>query len=205
MVISLVNQKGGVGKTTIAINLSSAISRRGRKTLLIDADPQGSVLQWPSTAENQSFSVIHHPRPLSDATIKSLSKGFDHVVIDAPPAIGAMISSILGVSDLAVIPIGPSPLDLWSSKETLSLIQEAQKHNRKLKAKLLICRRIARTRVGREAREAVQTYGIDVFETEICQRVAYIEAMVSGLSVIEYAPHSEAAAEMTSLCEEILH
>jgi chromosome partitioning protein len=205
MVISLVNQKGGVGKTTIAINLSSAISKKERNTLLIDADPQGSVLQWQSTTENQSFSVIHHPRPLSDATVKSLSKGFDHVVIDGPPAIGNLISSILGVSDLAVVPIGPSPLDLWSSKETLCLIKTARKGNRKLKAKLLICRRIARTRVGREAREAVQTYGMDVFETEIYQRVAYIEAMVSGLSVIEYTPHSEAAAEITSLCEEILH
>jgi len=204
MVISLVNQKGGVGKTTLAVNLSSAIFRRGRKTLLIDADPQGSVLQWQSTAENQSFSVIHHPRPLSDATIKSLSKGFDQVVIDAPPAIGELISSILDVADLAIVPVGPSPLDLWSSKETLSLIQQARKRNRKLKAKLLICRRIARTRVGREAREALETYGIEIFKTEIGQRVAYVEAMTSGLSVLEYAPHSEAAAEIVSLCEEII-
>jgi chromosome partitioning protein len=204
MVISLVNQKGGVGKTTIAINISSAISKKKRKTLLIDADPQGSVLQWQSTAENQSFAVLHHPHPLNDGAIKSLSKGFDHVVIDAPPAIGDLISSILGVSDLAVVPVGPSPLDLWSSKETLSLIQHARKRNRKLKAQLLICRRIARTRVGREAREAVQTYGLDVFETEIGQRVAYIEAMTSGLSVLDYAPHSEAAAEIAGLCEEIL-
>lgn len=146
MVISLINQKGGVGKTTIAVNLSSAISKKERKTLLIDADPQGSVLQWQSTAENQSFAIIHHPHPLNDGAINSLSKGFAHVVIDAPPALGAPILSILSVSRLAVVPAGPSPLDRWSSKETLSLIQQAGEHNRKLKAKLLICRRIARTR-----------------------------------------------------------
>jgi len=203
MVISLVNQKGGVGKTTIAVNLSSAISKKERKTLLIDADPQGSVLQWHYTAKNQSFAVTHHPHPLNDGAIKSLSKNFDHVVIDAPPALGDLILSILSVSRLAVVPLGPSPLDLWSSKETLSLIQQATR-NRKLKAKLLICRRIARTRVGREAREAVESYGMEVFKTEIGQRVAYVEAMTSGLSVLEYAPQSEAAAEILRLCEEII-
>lgn len=204
MVISLVNQKGGVGKTTVAVNLSGALAQKERRILLVDADPQGSVLQWQSIAENRSFHVLHHPDSLTEGDLKSMSKGFDHVVIDAPPALGDLILSILNLSRLAVIPVGPSPLDLWSSKETVSLIHHARERNRKLKAGLLICRKIARTRIGREAREAMETYGIPVFKTEISQRVAFVEAMISGLSVLEYAPRSEAAAEILGLCEEIL-
>jgi chromosome partitioning protein len=136
--------------------------------------------------------------------MKSLGRNYEHVIIDAPPAIGEVTRSILLASQLAIVPIGPSPLDIWSSKETVSLIGETQKRNRRLKGKLLICRKIPRTRVGREAREAMETYGMQVFETEICQRIAYVEAMISGLSVLNYAPHSEAAGEITRLCEEIL-
>jgi len=204
MIISLVNQKGGVGKTTIAVNLASSLSERGFKTLLVDADPQGSVLQWQSIADNHSFEVMHRPSPDLLGEKKALTRGHDHVIIDAPPAIGEITLAILAISNLAIIPIGPSPLDIWSSKETLSLFPSARKSNRRMKARLLICRKIVGTRVGREAREALETYGVDMFESEISQRVAFVEAMISGRSVLDHAPRSEAAAEIRRLCEEII-
>jgi chromosome partitioning protein len=204
MILSLVNQKGGVGKTTIAVNVSGALAQNGQKTLLIDADPQGSVLQWQSIAANQSFEVLHHPHPISRGDLKSMSRGFDQVVIDSPPALGDLILSILVVSSLAVVPVGPSPLDLWSTKETISLLEYATDRNPKLKSKLLVCRKIVRTRIGLEARGALQTYGLELFKTEITQRIVYVEAMISGLTVLEYAPQSEAAVEIAGLAEEIL-
>jgi chromosome partitioning protein len=204
MKISLVNQKGGVGKTTIAVNLAGCLAMRGHRVLLIDADPQGSVLQWQSIEDNSTFEVTYHPAPSLDRDIKSLGRGFDHLVIDAPPAIGEITQAVLAASQLAIVPIGPSPLDIWSSKETLALFPGARKRNRKLDGRLLVCRKIVGTRVGREARDAMETYGMAVFETEISQRIAFVEAMISGLSVLEYARKSEAAGEIMNLCEEVI-
>jgi chromosome partitioning protein len=204
MIISLVNQKGGVGKTTIAVNLASSLSEKGYGVTLVDADPQGSVLQWQSISDDHPFYVEHFPAATALGSRKALAKKGDHVIIDAPPAMGEMTRAILAVSDLAIIPIGPSPLDIWSSKETVSLFPQVKKRNRSVTAKLLICRKIVGTRVGREAREALETYGMDLFETEISQRVAFVEAMISGRSVLAHAPHSEAAKEIRALSDEIL-
>ncbi len=204
MIISLVNQKGGVGKTTIAVNLAGCLAMRGFRILLVDADPQGSVLQWQAIEGNELFDVKHFPSPISSGDMKKLARGYGHVIIDGPPAIGDITRSILEVSHLAIVPIGPSPLDIWSSKDTVSLIEEAKKVNRSLKGKLLICRKIARTRVGREAREAMETYPMEVFDSEISQRIAFVEAMISGLTVLQSAPRSDAALEMSSLCNEVI-
>ena len=203
MIISLVNRKGGVGKTTVAINLCACIPRRNRSALLVDADPQGSVLQWQSIEDNIAFDVKPHPMPLSPKDIETFSKGYDHVVIDSPPALGDIIRSVLEVSDFTIVPIGPSPLDIWSSNETVALINETREHNRNLEAKLLICRKIPRTRIGREAREAMEVYNLAIFETEISQRIAYVQSLISGVSVLQYAPNSEASIEIKSLCEEV--
>ena len=203
MITSLVNQKGGVGKTTIAVNMTSRLSQGKQRFLLIDADPQGSVLQWQSITQNTNFDVLHHPSPTFHRDIKELAQGYNHVVIDAPPATGQITRSILIISHLAIVPICPSPLDIWSGKETVSLIREAKQHNPKLKARLLISKRIPTTRIGREARQALESYKLPIFRAEICQRIAYVEAMIAGLSVLEYAPSSEAAAEIKSLCTEL--
>jgi chromosome partitioning protein len=203
MIISLVNRKGGVGKSTIAINLCACIPRRNYSALLVDADPQGSVIQWQSIEDNISFDVKPHPMPLSPKDMEGFSKDYDHVVIDSPPALGDIIRSVLEVSDLTIVPIGPSPLDIWSSNETVALINETRKHNPNLEAKLLICRKIPRTIIGREAREAVEVYNLGIFETEISQRVAYVQSLISGVSVLQYAPNSDAAIEIKSLCGEV--
>ena len=204
MIISLVNQKGGVGKTTVAVNLACSLAEKGNDVVLVDADPQGSVLQWQSILNNHPFAVKHLPSAALLGNRRSISKKADHVIIDAPPAVGEITRAILAISDLAVVPIAPSPLDIWSSKETISLFPETRKHNRRLRAKLLICRKIVGTRVGKEVREALETYGMALFESEISQRVAFVEAMISGRSVMAYAPNSEAANEIRRLSEEII-
>lgn len=204
MIISLVNQKGGTGKTTIALNLAYCIAEKGHRTLLIDADPQGSSLQWQTIADNNAFTVVRHPKANIHKNIKKVTERYKTVIIDAPPGTGNISKSILLCSNLAIVPVGPSPLDIWSSKEIIALIRESRKFNRKLKGKLLISKKIIGTTVGRGIRGALKQYRMGIFETEICERIAYVKAMIEGLSVVEYEPDSEAANEIRSLTEELV-
>jgi chromosome partitioning protein len=204
MIISLVNQKGGTGKTTIALNLAYCIAEKGYKTLLIDADPQGSSLQWQFISNNSTFTVVRHPKANFHKNIEKVTQRYKMVVIDAPPGTGRISKSILLCAHLAIVPVGPSPLDIWSSKDIITLIRETRKHNRKLRAKLLISKKIVGTTVGREVRGFLKKYRMAVFDTEICERIAYVKAIIEGLSVMEYAPNSEAANEIRGLTKEIV-
>ena len=203
MIISVVNQKGGVGKTTVAINLAAMLRRNNFNLVLLDTDPQGSATQWHDVEENQAVEVIHHPDPVRPADIDALLQNYDHIVIDAPPAIGEITRSVLAVSDLAIVPLSPSPLDIWSCWGTLEMISEVQRDKPDLKAQLLVSRKIPGTRVGREAREAIEVFETEIFDSELCQRVAYVDSMTSGVSVMQYAPGSKAMHEIESLFEEI--
>jgi chromosome partitioning protein len=204
MVISLINQKGGVGKTTTAINIASALSLRNHKVLMVDADPQGSVLQWQSTGANREFDVIQLSMPELSTKIINHRATFDHVVIDSPPALSHISQAIAASSDLAIIPIAPSSLDIWSSSETIQLVTDVGRKNRGLAARLLVYRKIPGTRLAAEARDALNSYGLEIFKTEISQRIAYVEAIVSGVSVLKYSPNSVAARDIRNLCDEIL-
>ena len=204
MIISFVNQKGGVGKTTTAINLAIGLKKKNYNLVFIDADPQGSAIQWHAIEGNKSFEILHHPSPIHATDIRQLSMNYDYVVIDAPPAIGDISKAILAVTDLAIIPLSPSALDVWSCWGTLKMIDEIRPLNSDIEVKLLINRKIPGTKIGRDSREAMKQFQMDVFNTELCQRVAFIDAMTSGVSVMQYAPHSKAAGEIERLCEEII-
>jgi chromosome partitioning protein len=204
MIISLINQKGGVGKTTAAVNLASGLAEYGHRILVVDTDPQGSVVQWQSIADGGEFEVLHLPSPQLKKDLKTPSRRYDHIVIDSPPAIEAITRAAIEVSNLAIIPIAPSPLDIWSSKETIALVKTLGKKYRKLIATILIYRKIPGTRLGKEAREAMRSYDLDIFSTEISQRIVFVEAMIAGLSVLKFAPNSIAADEIRSLCDEIV-
>jgi chromosome partitioning protein len=203
MIISFVNQKGGVGKTTSAINVAASLKRRNFKVVFIDADPQGSASHWQAVESNNAFEVLHRPEPMTKYDIEALAQRCDYLVIDAPPAIGDITKSILAVTDLSIVPLSPSSLDIWSCKGTLEMIDDAQIDNPDLDVKLLINRKIPGTRVGREARDSLSIFDMDLMDTELCQRVAYIDAMTSGVSVMQYAPSSKAANEIENLCDEI--
>jgi chromosome partitioning protein len=204
MIISFVNQKGGVGKTTAAINLAASLARKNYSVALLDADPQGSAARWHAVENNQAFEVVQWPESISKEEIQLVAAGLDYLIIDSPPGRSNITREILAISNLAVIPVSPSSLDIWSCEGTLEMIAEGRRHNPELAADLLISKKIPGTRVAREIHAALATFDVAVMTAELSQRVAFIDAMKYGVSVTQYAPGSKAAEEIEVFCDEIV-
>jgi chromosome partitioning protein len=204
MIISIVNQKGGVGKTTLAVNLGGMIQAAGKKILLVDTDPQGSLVQWRSVNPQSLVRVSHYPKPLSRRQAQALEKKADVIIIDSPPALEKTTVANVQVSRLVIVPVSPSPLDIWAANDTVNLIRNIMIRTKGMTARLLVYRKIPGTRIGAEAREALKAYPFKVYKTEITQKIAAVEAMISGQTLTEFSPNSKSAAEFKALAHEIL-
>jgi len=205
MIISIQNQKGGVGKTTLAIHISHALSLKGTKVLLVDADPQGSARDWAAARSDKTpFSVIGLDRPTVHRDLPALAKDFDHVVIDGPPRVSDLARSAIIAADIVVVPIQPSPYDVWAADEVIKLIQEASVFKENLKSVFAINRKITNTAIGRDVAEALGSYDIPVLKSSVSQRVAFAESAASGQTVLETDRNGSAAREILALVDELL-
>jgi chromosome partitioning protein len=205
MIIGLLNQKGGVGKTTLAVNLAAALTLRGGRVLLIDADPQGSALDWAAAREGDPlFAVVGLPRPTVHKEIAVVAQGYDHVVIDGPPRVTDLARSAIMASDLVMIPVQPSPYDIWAADEVVKLIAEARVYKENLKSVFAVNRKIANTAIGRDVGEALAAYQVPVLKATITQRVVFAEAVAQGKSIFEIDPNGPAALEMLAVLDELL-
>ncbi|MEM9670902.1 MAG: ParA family partition ATPase [Pseudomonadota bacterium] len=204
MIISVLNQKGGVGKTTIAVNLASAATLYGNRVLLVDADPQASAQAWSSARQIEPiFPVVGMAKPTLHKDLPSLAAKYDLVIIDGAPRVNDLGRATILASDMVMMPVQPSPYDVWATNDTVSLIQEAQQYKEDLSAAFLINRRIPNTAVGRDVREALAEFPFPTLETTIGQRVIFAESANLGLSVFEADPDCPAASEIGQLCEEL--
>jgi len=205
MIISIQNQKGGVGKTTLAIHISHALSLKGTKVLLVDADPQGSARDWAAARSDKTpFSVVGLDRPTVHRDLPALAKDFDHVVIDGPPRVSDLARSAIIAADIVVVPIQPSPYDVWAADEVIKLIQEASVFKENLKSVFAINRKITNTAIGRDVAEALGSYDIPVLKSSVSQRVAFAESAASGQTVLETDRNGSAAREILTLVDELL-
>ena len=205
MIIVVANQKGGCGKTTTSMNLAGVFAQRGMEVLLVDADPQGSAMKWRGLSQGAfPVGVIALPMPVLDQELPRLAKKYDLVLVDSPPGMETITRSALVVADLAIVPLQPSPLDLWSGTEIVSLIRRAEQLNRGLVTRLLLNRKIQGTRLSRESVDALQEFPYPLFETAIYQRIALAEAVTAGKTIVDFFPDGPSAGEYKALAEEIL-
>jgi chromosome partitioning protein len=205
MIIGVLNQKGGVGKTTIAVNIAASLAHTGARVLLIDADPQGSALDWAAArADDPLFSVVGFPRPSIHKELNSLGQGYDHVIIDGPPRVTDLVRSAIMASDIILIPVQPSPYDIWAADEVVKLVEEARIYKETLKSCFVINRKIANTAIGRDVGESLKEYPIPALNATVTQRVVFAEASAQGKAVFEVDADSAATHEIEAVKDELM-
>jgi len=205
MIIALLNQKGGVGKTTLAVHLAEVLSRLDKSVLLVDADPQGSALDWAANRpDDPRFPVIGLPKPTLHRELPAIAKNHDFVLIDGPPRVNELARAAIMASDMVLIPVQPSPFDVWAAKEIVDLLREASAFKENIKSAFVINRKIVNTAIGRDVVEALSSYPIPVLKTSIGQRVAFAECAAQGLTVLHTDPNGPASQEVLSLAKELL-
>ncbi|MAT64287.1 MAG: ATPase [Gammaproteobacteria bacterium] len=208
MIIALLNQKGGVGKTTLATHIAGELAMQGSSVILLDADPQGSALDWTQRRSQNGlprlFGAVGLARETLHQEAPELARRCDHIVMDGPPRIAALARSALLAADLVLIPVQPSPYDVWASAEMVSLIREAQVFRPALRAAFVINRRVSTTVIGREARNALTDQPLPSLLSEVRQRIVFADSVARGQLARELDADSNAAREIAALAAEVL-
>lgn len=207
LTIAVLNQKGGVGKTTLATNLAAAAWLDRKRTILIDLDRQGSALDWSAArgdgSKLEGIATVKVDKSLAIPRFREITNGYDVVILDGPPRLGDVTRSAAVAADVVLLPIQPGPFDLWAASETLEVLDQADAIRAELgrpfvRRLFVVNRASAKTVLAREAPAALAKKG-EVASVTIHQRIVFAEAAATGESVLTTDPDGAASSEIRSL------
>ncbi|MGV3728468.1 ParA family partition ATPase [Methyloversatilis discipulorum] len=205
-VTAVINQKGGAGKTTLAMNLAAGLVQRGR-TVVVDLDPQGSAVQWASQGSAPFPAPVKQVQGPWDAqSLRQAFRSYAHVMLDCPPALDSHASvQALRACDLALIPVLPSPLDLWASLRLAEQVEEARRQRPQFRAYLVLNQVEPQSALSAAMTTALAEFGLPVLQASLRRRAAYRSAALDGISVYQMGRRgAPAAADVEAIINEVL-
>lgn len=202
-IIAILNQKGGSGKTTISTNLAYAFKNGGYKVLLVDSDPQGSARDWNEANGGDILPVVGLDRETLPKDIQAIQKEYDWIIIDGAPQIAKMSVAAVKAADLVLIPVQPSPYDIWACADLVDVIQTRHEVTpNKPMVSFVLSRVIKNTKLSREVNEALKSYDIPVLDSFTSQKVVYPTTAAEGKTVFQQSDRAS-IEEIESIKKEV--
>lgn len=205
-VIAVINQKGGAGKTTLAMNLAAGLMLRDN-TIVIDNDPQGSAMQWASMGKGNFSAHVEPVTEIGDGYhLHRAYQTYRYIVVDCPPSLEKQITrQTLQTCDIALIPVLPSPIDLWATLQLPQEIEEVKKTNPNIRAYLVINQLESNSALSAAMQDVLADFGIPVLAAMIRRRAAYRSAALEGVSVYQMGKRGlRAVEEIEAIINEVI-
>jgi chromosome partitioning protein len=220
-VIAVCNQKGGSGKSTIAMHLAAALHELGHQVLVVDADPQNTLVRWSSSATERPLPLrVISLAAAGNKIHREIAKyvpDHEYIIIDCPPGLNTsgdteLATVVLGIAGVALIPLSPSPADMWATRGMLGLVELAEAFNPDLKTFLLLTRVTEGTVLQREAKKLLAEFNRPVLKTWIADRECFKQVMGLGTTVLDAATLTRlrirgaapAAKQIRELTQEVI-
>lgn len=202
MIISILNQKGGTGKTTLAVNISREYTIRAMTTLLIDSDSQGSAQRWHERSGGDLIDMTCLPMTTLDKDVLKFKGSYERIIIDGVPRISPLTVCSIKAADLILIPVQPSPYDIWATEDLVRNVKDRiEMTDGKTKAAFIVSRKIKGTNIGKEIYAELGKLELPIFYHGTHQRVEYATTVEKGTTVIDH--NAEGAKEIALIVSEI--